>query len=139
MLVVIVACSWSPVRWTACLGDGAASRIRMIRGRLVQDIFSNRPINDGSGVLAIEMPYRAEDAAIVPVTLRSKLAVDGTKNPEDDYAGDRSEPGADGGEIRNRAGRQGLGDINARSRQQLHQCSCRGRTERRQALHGQDS
>src|SRR3954453_16280055 len=40
---------------------------------LVQDIFSNRPMNDGSDVIAIEMPYRAEDAAIVPVTLRTKL------------------------------------------------------------------
>jgi sulfur-oxidizing protein SoxY len=41
---------------------------------LVQDIFNNRPMNDGSDVIGIEMPYRAEDAAIVPVTLRSKLA-----------------------------------------------------------------
>ncbi|WP_249127472.1 quinoprotein dehydrogenase-associated SoxYZ-like carrier [Bradyrhizobium lablabi] len=41
---------------------------------LVQDIFKNRPIQDGGGVIAIEMPYRAEDAAIVPVTLRSKLS-----------------------------------------------------------------
>jgi sulfur-oxidizing protein SoxY len=40
---------------------------------LVQDIFSNRAINDGSGLIAIEMPYRAEDAAIVPVTLRAAL------------------------------------------------------------------
>ena len=40
---------------------------------LVQDIFSNRVINDGAGVIAIEMPYRAEDAAIVPVTLRTTL------------------------------------------------------------------
>jgi len=40
---------------------------------LVQDIFNNRPINDGAEVIAIEMPYRAEDAAIVPVTLRVKL------------------------------------------------------------------
>ena len=43
---------------------------------LVQDIFSNRPMNDGSDVIAIEMPYRAEDAAIVPVTLRTKLSSD---------------------------------------------------------------
>src|SRR5271170_1892555 len=43
---------------------------------LVQDIFNNRPMSDGSDVIAIEMPYRAEDAAIVPVTLRSKLAPD---------------------------------------------------------------
>jgi sulfur-oxidizing protein SoxY len=41
---------------------------------LVQDIFNNRPINDGAEIIAIEMPYRAEDAAIVPVTLRTKLA-----------------------------------------------------------------
>lgn len=41
---------------------------------LVQDIFNNRAMNDGTDVIAIEMPYRAEDAAIVPVTLRSKLA-----------------------------------------------------------------
>jgi len=43
---------------------------------LVQDIFKNRPMADGSDVIALEMPYRAEDAAIVPVTLRSKLASD---------------------------------------------------------------
>lgn len=41
---------------------------------LVQDIFNNRPMQDGSDVIGIEMPYRAEDAAIVPVALRSKLA-----------------------------------------------------------------
>jgi len=40
---------------------------------LVQDIFNNRAMNDGAGVIAIEMPYRAEDAAIVPVTLRTTL------------------------------------------------------------------
>ena len=40
---------------------------------LVQDIFNGRPMNDGSDVIAIEMPYRAEDAAIVPVTLRTRL------------------------------------------------------------------
>ncbi len=40
---------------------------------LVQDIFNNRAMNDGAGLIAIEMPYRAEDAAIVPVTLRATL------------------------------------------------------------------
>ena len=46
---------------------------------LVQDIFNNRPMNDGASVIAIEMPYRAEDAAIVPVTLKTKLAPDGSR------------------------------------------------------------
>jgi len=41
---------------------------------LVQDIFNNRPMNDGADVIGIDMPYRAEDAAIVPVTLRTKLS-----------------------------------------------------------------
>src|SRR6476619_7621827 len=41
---------------------------------LVQDIFNNRPMNDGSDVISVEMPIRAEDAAIVPVTLRTKLS-----------------------------------------------------------------
>src|SRR6195952_1226067 len=40
---------------------------------LVQDIFDNKAMQDGAGVIAIEMPYRAEDAAIVPVTLRTTL------------------------------------------------------------------
>jgi sulfur-oxidizing protein SoxY len=47
---------------------------------LIQDIFSNHPMSDGSNVIGIEMPYRAEDAAIVPVTLRSKLAPDDTRH-----------------------------------------------------------
>lgn len=46
---------------------------------LVQDIFKNRSIHDGSGVIAIEMPSRAEDAAIVPVTLRSRLSPDDSR------------------------------------------------------------
>ena len=40
---------------------------------LAQDIFNNRAMTDGAGVIAIEMPIRAEDAAIVPVTLRATL------------------------------------------------------------------
>jgi sulfur-oxidizing protein SoxY len=40
---------------------------------LVQDIFNSRAMEDGTGLIAIEMPARAEDAAIVPVTLRTML------------------------------------------------------------------
>ena len=36
-------------------------------------------MSDGSEVVAIEMPYRAEDAAIVPVTLRTKLSAGDTR------------------------------------------------------------
>jgi sulfur-oxidizing protein SoxY len=40
---------------------------------LARDIFSGRPLADGAGLIAIEMPARAEDAGIVPVTLRATL------------------------------------------------------------------
>ena len=37
---------------------------------LAQAIFKDRPIRDGAAMLAIEAPYRAADAAMVPVGLR---------------------------------------------------------------------
>src|SRR5438445_6720374 len=57
----------------APLAPAAASDANDPWPGLVQDIFNNRAMNDGSGVIGIDMPYRAEDAAIVPVTLRTKL------------------------------------------------------------------
>jgi sulfur-oxidizing protein SoxY len=47
---------------------------------LVQDIFDNRPMQDGNGVISIEMPARAEDAGIVPVTLRATLPPGDTRH-----------------------------------------------------------
>jgi sulfur-oxidizing protein SoxY len=47
---------------------------------LVQDIFNNKAMQDGAGVIAIDMPYRAEDAAIVPVTLRTTLPPGDTRH-----------------------------------------------------------
>jgi sulfur-oxidizing protein SoxY len=41
---------------------------------LASQIFSDRPIADGSATLAIDAPYRAEDAAVVPISLRSLLS-----------------------------------------------------------------
>ncbi|MGH7155419.1 MAG: quinoprotein dehydrogenase-associated SoxYZ-like carrier [Acetobacteraceae bacterium] len=40
---------------------------------LASQIFHNRPLRDGNAVLAIDAPYRADDAALVPVTIRSLL------------------------------------------------------------------
>jgi sulfur-oxidizing protein SoxY len=40
---------------------------------LAAEIFKGRPLADGTGLVGIEMPARAEDAAIVPVTLRVTL------------------------------------------------------------------
>ncbi len=40
---------------------------------LAGQIFDGRPVQDGAEVLAIDAPYRAEDAALVPVGIRSLL------------------------------------------------------------------
>jgi sulfur-oxidizing protein SoxY len=40
---------------------------------LADSLFRSRPLADGTGLIAIEMPGRAEDAAIVPLTVRSTL------------------------------------------------------------------
>jgi sulfur-oxidizing protein SoxY len=40
---------------------------------LASNIFGGQPLADGAGLLALEMPARAEDAAIVPLTVRSTL------------------------------------------------------------------
>ena len=40
---------------------------------LANEIFKGRTLADGTGLVTIEMPARAEDAAIVPVTMRLTL------------------------------------------------------------------
>lgn len=40
---------------------------------LAAQIFHDRKLEDGTSVVAIDAPYRAEDAAIVPVTISTKL------------------------------------------------------------------
>jgi sulfur-oxidizing protein SoxY len=47
---------------------------------LAVDIFKGRPIVDGAGLVTIDMPYRAEDAAVVPVTLRTALPAGDTRH-----------------------------------------------------------
>ncbi len=60
----------------AMLGIGtrtgaAASHDRWLD--LAEQIFKNRPLSDGTRLIALEMPYRAEDAAVVPLTVRATL------------------------------------------------------------------
>lgn len=46
---------------------------------LAQQVFDGKPIGDGAAVLALEAPYRAEDAALVPIGLHSLLAAGDTR------------------------------------------------------------
>jgi sulfur-oxidizing protein SoxY len=64
--------------FAAALGSGAArpalaAETVDLWPELARDIFNGRQIADGTGLIGIDMPYRAEDAAIVPVTLRATL------------------------------------------------------------------
>jgi sulfur-oxidizing protein SoxY len=43
---------------------------------LVTDVFHDKPIKDGSGILALDAPVRAEDAALVPMKLTILLPPD---------------------------------------------------------------
>jgi sulfur-oxidizing protein SoxY len=40
---------------------------------LVRDAFNGRAIEDGGSILTLDLPYRAEDAAIVPLAVRTTL------------------------------------------------------------------
>ena len=40
------------------------------------DIFKDRPILDGTGLVVLDAPRRAEDAAVVPIGMRVNLAAD---------------------------------------------------------------
>jgi len=51
--------------------DPATQEERETWQGLVQDIFGGRAMQDGADIISIEMPARAEDAAIVPVTLHA--------------------------------------------------------------------
>jgi len=60
-------------------GLAAASDPEETWNSLAKEIFSGRELNDGTGLLGIEMPARAEDAAIVPVTMRVALPLGDTR------------------------------------------------------------
>jgi sulfur-oxidizing protein SoxY len=75
-------------RWTWLYVVGLALALQLVPTRLApavtpesegtwtslaNDIFKGQPLADGAGLVGIEMPARAEDAAIVPVTMRVTL------------------------------------------------------------------
>src|SRR6202795_2582701 len=68
------------LQFGACLAPAATPDPYDPWPGLVRDIFNNRAMNDGAGVIAIGMPYPAEDAAIVPVTLRAALPPGDTRH-----------------------------------------------------------
>jgi sulfur-oxidizing protein SoxY len=79
---------WTCFQWTWLCVAGLVAALQVAPSRLsfaatpapedtwaslANDIFKGRPLADGIGLVSIEMPARAEDAAIVPVTMRVTL------------------------------------------------------------------
>jgi sulfur-oxidizing protein SoxY len=64
-----------PLGVLAAPGDESDRRWAEIRTALLGD----RTVADGQGVLALETPYRAEDAAVVPIAIRSLLDPSGER------------------------------------------------------------
>lgn len=80
--------TWSRRAALGLLGSGTASGLLDIQAAraqapaqpdpwpmLAEQIFPDRTLQDGAAVIAIDAPYRAEDAAVVPITLRTLRAV----------------------------------------------------------------
>jgi sulfur-oxidizing protein SoxY len=49
---------------------------------LARDVFAGRTLEDGTGLIALDAPQRAEDAAIVPLTVRATLPAGDTRRVE---------------------------------------------------------
>jgi len=49
---------------------------------LARDIFNGRTLEDGAGLITLDAPSRAEDAAIVPLTIRTTLPAGDTRRVE---------------------------------------------------------
>lgn len=64
-------------------GESAADVARWTELRTA--LFGNRPVEDGKGVIALTTPYRAEDAAVVPIGVRSLLDPNGERRIESLY------------------------------------------------------
>ena len=72
---------WCKATWIAALLACAFGAVSQPSGAaedpwpgLAGDIFKGRALEDGTGLIALDMPARAEDAAIVPITVRTTLA-----------------------------------------------------------------
>ena len=71
LLVVLIAAL--AVAGPAGATDGASAEDQRWNA-LREMLFADRPIHDGSALLELEAPYRAHDAAVVPIGIRSTFA-----------------------------------------------------------------
>lgn len=74
-----VRASWACLAIVLALASPAAAEDEAAWSEIRANIVGDKPIGDGSGLLTLDAPARAEDAALVPVTLR--LAAPATGAP----------------------------------------------------------
>jgi sulfur-oxidizing protein SoxY len=67
-----------PVAYAQAAGAGQDQPSEETWNSIKGDIFKDRPIRDGAGLVVLDAPKRAEDSAIVPIGMRISLA-DGDK------------------------------------------------------------
>jgi sulfur-oxidizing protein SoxY len=72
---LFLSVSWAPVASAQTSEQIAAQRVEIWRD-LQTNVFDGRPMESGDGVISLEAPKRAEDAAIVPITMRVELPPD---------------------------------------------------------------
>ena len=73
VMAFAVAMSWSSAQPALPAGSNDSWR------EIANNAFDGRPLVDGSQLITLEMPERAEDAAIVPVTMRANLPAGDTR------------------------------------------------------------
>jgi sulfur-oxidizing protein SoxY len=69
LVLYVLLCSATLLPLASVRADDDAALRAQRWQELRQAIFGNRPVQDGRDVLTLETPYRAEDAALVPVTM----------------------------------------------------------------------
>ena len=104
---------------------------------LAATIFNNRPLADGAGLIAIEMPVRDEDAAIVPMTVRATLPPGDTRRVKA-FTVVIDEIPCPSPRSLNRTECGRVVDLDPCARRLLHERARGRRAHRRQALCGRD-
>ncbi len=101
-----------------------------------RDVFDNREIVEDETV-TLEAPYRAEDAATVPLTMRIPASSGDGQEP---HAGHRQEPGPRRRQVHLRRSRRQrrAHAVDARAHRHVFQRPRRRRNRRRQAAHGDE-
>ena len=69
LLLYVLLCSATLLPLASAHAEDAAAARAQRWQQLRQAIFGNRPVQDGRNVLILQAPYRAEDAALVPVAM----------------------------------------------------------------------